>query len=89
MGRESQFTFFAVPVDVDSLAIANLALQDPLGQGGLDFLLQRALQRPGAIRRIIAGANQMFLGAIGQLQLNVPLLQPAAQASQLDVDDLL
>ena len=74
MRLERQFTFPAVPIDVHGLAVANLALQDALGQGGLDFLLQSSLERPSAVGRIVTRPNQMLLGAVGQLQLNMPLL---------------
>ena len=49
--------------------------------------LDRPLQRPRAVGRIVALGDQQILGAVGQLDVDLAILEPLHQAAQLDVDD--
>src|SRR5207237_977545 len=53
------------------------------------LFLDDALERPGAVRRVIAGPDQVRPGGVGQFQRDLPLRQPLSQAAELDFDDLL
>ena len=52
-----------------------LAAEDPLGQRILQVLLDRALQRPGAVLRVPARLGQEVLGAVGHLDRQIATRQ--------------
>ena len=79
----------ALRVDHDAIAFPELALQHAHGQGIKDQALQRPLQRPGAIGRIIPFPHQQVLGRVSQLHVDLPLLEPLEQVAHLDADDRL
>jgi hypothetical protein len=51
--------------------------------------LNGALERAGAVGGIVAGADQNGAGGIGELEGDVAVGQPGAQAAKLDLDDFL
>src|SRR5205823_14768196 len=51
--------------------------------------LDRPLERAGAVRRIIPLADQIFFGAVAELDVNLPLFEPPDQTGELDVDNPL
>ena len=76
-------------VDNDRVLALELALQQFLGERIFNALLDFATQRPGAEIEIRTLANHVFLGLVGQDQLQAALAQPIANLRQLDVDDRL
>src|SRR6516162_6373812 len=75
-------------VNVNGITLAELALENFNGQRIQDPALDRALQRPRPVRRVIALLDDQILRAIGQLHSDLPILQPLDQPAQLDVDDV-
>ncbi len=71
------------------VALAELALQHLQGQRVEHAPLDGALERACAVGRIVAFLHQEVLGRVGQLDVNLPILEPLQQAAKLDVDDLL
>src|SRR5436305_15288158 len=56
---------FVLAVDEDRRAGLERAAEDEVGQRILDETLDRAAQRPGAHRRVVALVDQQLLGALG------------------------
>src|SRR5919201_3262114 len=54
-------------VDEDRRARLELAAEHEVGEGILDVALDRAAQRPGAHRRVVALLDQQLLRLVGQL----------------------
>src|SRR5207247_7888628 len=51
--------------------------------------LNRPLQRPRAVLRIVAFLHELILRGLRQPHVDLPLLEPLHQAGELDVDDPL
>ena len=51
--------------------------------------LNRPLQRPRAVGRIIPLAHELVPGRVGERDVDLALLQPPGQPGDLDIDDLL
>ena len=85
--RERQLV--AARVDDDRVALGELALEHAQRQRVEHPPLDRPLQRPRAIGRIIPFLHEEVLRRVGQLDLDLPIGQPLHQPAQLDVDDLL
>ena len=60
--------FAVLRVDVDGVALAELALQQPQRERVLDQPLDRALERAGAVGRVPACLGEDFLRRIRQLE---------------------
>src|SRR5215469_14382389 len=75
-------------VDLDLRMVANLAGEQLASQRRLQFALDKPLQRPRAERRIVAALGQVVSRPVGQLELDLALLQPLAQSDQLYIDNL-
>src|SRR5690606_40259751 len=71
----------------DRVARPELCAQDPLGQRILDLLLDRPLQRPRTIDRVVARLRQPIERRVLELEANIPVRETAAQVLELDVDD--
>src|SRR5438105_2627243 len=76
-------------VDLHRVAFAEVTFEDAQRERIEDEALNRALQRPRAVARIVSLAHQLFLRGVGERHVNLPLLQTPRQPAQLDVDDLL
>ena len=70
------------------VALAELALQHAHRQRVEHPALDGPLQRPRAIRRVVALCDQHVLRPVGQLDVDLAILEPLHEAAQLDVDDL-
>ena len=77
-----------IGVDEDGFAFAEFACEDFLCQRVFDPLLDHALQRPCAERRIVTFLGQQLLGLVGDDELEIPRRQSLAQVFKLHVDDL-
>src|SRR3546814_14251128 len=55
--------------DADRVAVADLAVQNQAGQGVLQLALDDALQRAGAVDRIVALVGEPHLGLVVELQI--------------------
>src|SRR5829696_3259138 len=74
-------------VDPDPVALAQLALQDRQREAVDEVALDDALERTGAVGRVVAEVAQEGPGVAGQLDLDAALPDPAGQALDLQVDD--
>ena len=74
-------------IDAHPGAFAELALQHAHRERIQHAPLDDALQRPRAVDRIVALGDEHILRAIGQLDVDLAILEPLHQAAQLDVDD--
>src|SRR5262249_39249859 len=89
LGRERQRFLLAIITDRDGLAVADLAFEQLPAEGGLQLLLERALQRARPVGRLVADADEVLAGGVGQLQGDLAIREALPQPRQLDVDDLL
>ena len=87
--RASKTSFPLSLVDPDRLAFVEFSFEDLEAERIENLFLDRALQRPRAVNRIVAFARDQCLGGIGQLERDLLLLETFRQAAQLDLDDLL
>src|SRR5215471_1311912 len=76
-------------VDHDPAVVAPRAGEQLAAEYRLELALQQALQRAGAVDRIVAGGGEVLERPRRQLELDLPLGQPRAQPAELDHDDLL
>src|SRR5947207_53088 len=67
------------PIDHDRVALEEVALEHPERQRVEHPALDRPLQRPRAVGWIIPFAHQLFLGAFGERDMNLPLFEPFRQ----------
>src|SRR4051812_18893424 len=75
-------------VDANAVAVGEVALEQSQRERVLDHALQRALQGPGAVRRVPACFGDGVLRLVRQLELDAALGEPSAQARELELDDL-
>src|SRR5215470_14331536 len=68
--------------------VANLAGDQLATQRRLQFALDKPLEWPRSERRIVAALGQVVSRPVGQLELDLALLQPLAQPDQLHIDNL-
>jgi hypothetical protein len=78
----------AAHVDDDRVAFEEVAFEDE-ARADQDPPLNRSLERTSAIRWIIPLADQILLGGVRQLDVDLPLLEPPDQPGELNVDDPL
>ena len=76
-------------IDPHVIAGSDAATQNVVGQRVCDAMLDDALERASAERRVVALADDQLLGLVRQFQRDAPVAQQFAQATQLDVDDRL
>src|SRR3546814_15139989 len=67
--------------DADRVAVADLAFQNQAGQGVLQLALDDALQRAGAVDRIVALVGEPHLGLVVELQRDLAVGQHRVQAA--------
>ena len=79
----------ALAVDQDRRAGLELAAEHEVGERILDEALDRAAQRAGAHRRVVALLDQQLLRLLGELDAGLVLAHLLAQALQHQVDDRL
>ena len=72
-------------VDLDRAAVGHLALQQLLGQRVLQVALDRALQGPGAVDRIVPDAAEPAARGVGQVERVQKLLKD--RKIELDLTD--
>ena len=70
-------------------AVVDLAADNQPAEARFHLLLNRPLERAGAVDRIVARLHQMRPCRIGQRELDVAIGQALAQARELDFHDLL
>src|SRR5690242_1642912 len=63
-------------VHADRVAVGEVAFEQPQRERVLDETLDRALQRPGAVRRIPARLRERLLRGVRELELDPPLGEP-------------
>src|SRR5688500_6381355 len=73
--------------DLDHVARCEIAHEDALRERVLELVLDRALQRPGAVHRIEPGFAELVARRIVEYQPDVALGQPLAQIADLYLDD--
>src|SRR6476659_7771546 len=71
------------------VALAEFAVEDPHRQWVQDKPLDRALERPRAVCGIVPFSNQPLFGGVGHRYVNLPILEPAQQPFDLNVDNRL
>src|SRR5207249_2791360 len=76
-------------VDHDGVALTELAVQNGHRERILNPTLDHALERPGAVGRVVALVRDELQSHRGELQADPPLRQSLPQSLELDVDDRL
>src|SRR5258707_1024026 len=76
-------------VDDHGVAFAKHAFEHLHRQRVEHTPLNGPLERPGAVGGIVTLADQRLFGGVGELDEDLPLLEPAREAAELDVDDFL
>src|SRR5262245_10729794 len=79
----------AVHADDDVIAVHEATFEHPPREGIEQVFLQRPLERAGAIRRIIAFADEKVFRRVGEVHRDLPIGQPLQQTPELDVHNLL
>src|SRR5687768_17016109 len=76
-GLAGLFEIQPVTLDVrhDLISLAEFALQDTHGERVENAPLNRALERPGAVRRIVSFGYQPALGRLRELDSNLAILE--------------
>src|SRR5690554_1246564 len=90
-GRESglvEAQAAATRIHADAVARAEAAFEDGPRQRVLDLLLDRPLERTGAIHRVEAGLGDVRDRGVRDLQRHLQPRQPALQVLQLDARDV-
>src|SRR5258708_4052115 len=75
-------------VDEHGVSLAEVPLQHADRERIQDAPLDRPLERPRAIRRVVSLLEQEILRLRAQLDADLPVFQPLHQALDLNVDDL-
>src|SRR6266550_6739652 len=78
-----------IAVDDDVVSLVEPALENGEGEGVLQETLDRALQRSGAERRIVALCRQDFTCRRSELERELPVGEQILEPLQLQVDDVL
>src|SRR5256712_2918442 len=86
--REREHVVRRARVHADGVAGPEVTLQHFDRQRIEHHALQRALQRPRAVHRIVARLPHGLLRPIGQLQLELLVGEQLGETSELDLDDL-
>src|SRR5437667_6733118 len=73
----------------NGVAFAEIAFEDTKRQRIQHTLLNRALEWARAVRGVVTLADEVFLRAVGQDNMDFALLEPLHESGQLDVDDSL
>src|SRR5579864_1341965 len=79
---------FFVSVDHDVIPVENFSIENLQGEGILNQLLDRPLQRTRAEVRIVPLREQQFFRAIGQFERDLALGEQATYVFQPQLDDL-
>jgi hypothetical protein len=74
-------------VDLHCRAIRDFAAEQLFGQRILQVALDRALERPRAVDRIVADPAEPALGGIAELERDLAVLEQALHPPDLDLDD--
>src|SRR5438270_507024 len=69
-------------VDVYDLPVADVAGQNQPCERGFHLALDRSLERPRSVSRVVTDFDEMFAGLFGQLEPNPALRQPCSQPMQ-------
>ena len=72
---------------MDNRAVGDMAFENLLGQGVLQFALDHPLQRPGPIDRIVAGIGEPGAGGIVDLESDLAVGEQLTEPLELDRDD--
>jgi hypothetical protein len=79
----------AVPhIHQNGVAVGELVVEEPHGEGVLDESLDRALQRTRPVGRIPSCLCEELLRRVRELDPNTPLGEALLQAVELEPDDL-
>ena len=79
--------FAVAEVDLHDASFGKFALENLRRQRVLHLLLDHALQRPGAVLRVVALAGDLVDRFVGHFQRQAGLLQLLAQPLDLQADD--
>src|SRR3954464_13737709 len=79
----------AIAVDDDGVAFAEVSFEDPHRERIEHATLNRALERPGAVRRVVAFLDELFFGCVSEHYMNLALFEALHQPGELDLDDVL
>src|SRR5207342_639242 len=74
-------------VDTHGRSVGDLAGDDLVGQWILQIFLHRALERPRAIDRVVTHAAEPGPRRVGQLELDLAVLEQLAEPRELNIDD--
>src|SRR5258708_26045289 len=77
----------ALGVNVDGVALLVLAGEHLVRERVEDELLDRPLDRPRPIDRVVALVRDGRLGGRGELDVDLPLLEPLRERLELELDD--
>ncbi len=72
----------------NGVARCESAREDVLGKAILEVALDRALEGPGAVGRIVTHIGKEVLGRVGDLEVEVTLREPLLEVAQLHVHDV-
>ena len=86
--RPLEGEFPVVHVHAHGVALTEAPFEQLERERVLQQPLDRALQRPGAVRGIPACLGEMLLCSVGQLEVDPPLGEPFAESAELELDDL-
>src|SRR4029450_8605261 len=84
----AEYEAVGASVDLDRVALLELAREELHGQGVLDLALDEALQGPRAVRRVVALVGQVLAGFRGQRDRELSVRHALLQQPDLEVDDL-
>src|ERR1700694_1479238 len=76
-------------VDDDCVSAGEHALEQPNGKWLNELLLDHPLQWSRPVRRVEASPRQLLFGGGRQLETHLALIEPFAEAPQLDLDNTL
>src|SRR5665811_573811 len=85
---DGQFVGIGFAVDEDRVTVADVTGEQRPCQAVTDRLLDEPAQRAGAVCRVPAGERKPLASGIGHLEGDPSGLQPCAESSELQIDDV-
>src|SRR5713101_2522285 len=78
----------ATSIDLDARAVANLSREQLASERRFQLALDYPLQRPRAVRRIVAVLGKVVTSPVRQVERDLSLFEPLTQPHELDIDNL-